>query len=223
MTRAVRRFWCVATVVAASFVTLPLAHAAGDLVATAAGWDRGELIDALASLAGGAPQIVERTAPPADKDAKGARAFADQVKRLSPTDRIWVVTPNGLDIAIAMAGTEDRIHTINIYEPLVNYTPEQGKLIEAFNTGLFRELFPNWPEAPSWWRDSLGRTWRAMADNWGTHDPAIIDTFVERRTQGRVLLSTAGVPPDIQFWRLTVRSVCDMDIHDPDVFQRWVC
>lgn len=221
--KVISRFWCIAAVVAASFTTHSLAHAAGDLAATASGWDRSNLIEAFTSLAGGSPRIVERTAPAADKDPKGAETFADQAKRLAPTDRIWIVTPSGLDISIAMAGTDDRINTINIYEPLVNFSPKQGKLVEAFNNGLFQQLFPDWPEASSWWRDSLGRTWRAMADNWGTHDPAIMDTFVERRTQGPVLLSTAGVPPDIQFWQLTVRPACEMDIHDPDVFQRWVC
>ena len=201
-------------------LTLPTA-AAEELVATEIGWDRSGLETLLLKLTGTEPTAM--MAMEDALDAKASASVADQRRNLSPDDEIFFLNADSVGLSIVTAGPSASIHTINIYFPIAAVGNEKvEKETWPFGVALFAELFPSWPEGATWLKDGLRRSWEGQFRLHQGEAVTLEEVFIRHR-EGHVYLSTIGVPPDLQIYRLTVDPKCDIDIARNDVFQRWVC
>lgn len=217
MAAAALALWLFVTFADNGATWLPLTRS--DLAELLAGGKNGgavkiETLDALFAAAetGREPQISKR-----EHWLQAEKSRLSNI--LASGETVWVASNADIPLTIVAAGKAERIHTLRIQFPIVNYSESQAKRAQDTLSDLFTRIYPEWAEAREWPRQSL-------QDAWDTYRPNAIkspnDRIVRKAVDG-ITSATFGVPPDIVVYTVTVRERCIPDAGQRGLFQRIIC
>ncbi|MEQ9209728.1 MAG: hypothetical protein RLN96_07795, partial [Pseudomonadales bacterium] len=86
--------------------------------------------------------------------------MAPWVDALLPEDTIYLLDNPNFSLPVLIAGDGEKIHTIRMMVPLVNYSREEQELGFSFLSDIHEKAFGfAWTAARTWPRDSLEATW----------------------------------------------------------------
>lgn len=123
---------------------------------------------------------------------------------LRPGDTAAFISATG-SIGITLVGGEEKVHTLSISYSALN--DGDSETTGLFLDSLFQHLLPNWDNAPIWAKQSLGESWAATARS--QQDPMVsVEEVVARANAEGVALATAGIPPDVGYYRVTGLTEC---------------
>ena len=167
------------------------------------GWLRSEITDRAEELLGKDIELSVMEGLPGNlflldptEEASCFLGANDQVRSFAAGDFAQIV----------LIGSEERIHTVWAYFPIVGVSDTDAAF--AFFKGFFEGLLPAWPQAGTWAEKSLADAWGPAAAAY--QDPMIsYDETIARASADGVLLATMGIPPDLVTYRLTTRHECE--------------
>lgn len=140
---------------------------------------------------------VERTTAASLKD------LADS----NPDDFVWTASDSPRDIIIFMAGQGEKIYSLRIWVPVVNLPQKKNDEVFRKIDLLFSSLAPDWKGAGKWPEESLGVSWKAVADAMAS-PPGNIAAFIPLKVADGMTFSTFGIPPDLVTYYVTTRDAC---------------
>jgi len=189
-------------VISALFLVLAATSA---LAQDHSGWSRAELISKAKELL---KQDVLEVKPLTG--TSGRMPLLDPTEKaecfLRPEER-WESFSAGNFSWISMSSDMHRVHTLWLTYPAVNVRDTDK--VRAFYREFFSYLFPDWPGASSWAKESLMASWNASGKAY--KDPMIsIEETIVRKTVNGAALATISAPPDIAYFRITSRPQCEM-------------
>jgi len=148
--------------------------------------------------------------------------FAEKAKLLSPNDTISFVHGAHLPFELTMAGSDEKIHTLRIFVPIVNLNKKESDQTLNILKNLFATIYPDWPEAMDWPETSLSQAWdmhpvvrKETLDN-------LNELFIRKKIND-ITSSTFGVPPDLVVYTITTRDRCIPTPAQGNPFQRIIC
>jgi hypothetical protein len=166
-------------------------------------------------IAGAEPRGAVEVKTVDAKKTRPAEAFA-------PGDELSVVRNSKFELGIFLAGKGENIHSIRILVPVVGYSREQADQVFKMLSSLFVKIYPSWPDAAKWPKDSLSKSWSISPLMTGK-TPANTDDLIIRHETGGVTSATFGVPPDIVVYSITTHAECIPTTKTGNPFQRAVC
>lgn len=137
---------------------------------------------------------------------------------LSAGESVWIATNPAIPLSVVMAGKDDRIHTVRVTVPIVNYSKTQSERALKVLSELFRLAYPDWTEAKDWPIRSLTDAWNTF----GRKDIKTANDRIVRKELNGMTSATFGVPPDIVVYTITARAHC-VPTADGNPFQRVIC
>ncbi|HEX4301260.1 MAG TPA: hypothetical protein VHZ78_00600 [Rhizomicrobium sp.] len=146
----------------------------------------------------------------------------EQRSGLAPGDTVWQITAAPLPVEIFLAGQGENIDALHVYYPVVNAKREEDARISALLSALFKDIYPNWPDAGNWPRTSAIASWNT-SPLMSKRTPADPNDLIIRKTVDGITSATIGVPPDLFVYSVTTRAQCVPDAHRGNPFQRVVC
>ncbi len=138
---------------------------------------------------------------------------------LPSDDTIWTVSNPGIPLTIVMAGRDENVDSLRVTVPVANYSQPQSDRVFANLAGLFRRLYPDWPDAAKWPTVSLLEAWQNVTKR-ASADPA--DQIIRKEING-ITNATFGIPPDIVVYTVTTRDQCVPNAARGNPFQRLIC
>ena len=159
---------------------------------------------------------------PNDKNLeRAAEAIAAIRARLAPATVWHAVSPDS-SFSVYMAGAGKRLHSLRIAVYVVNNSKEQNARVFRALSKLFTELYPESPNAADWPTESLDAAWEnhPLARKTPLVDP---DEAFIRHSDGGIVSTTFGVPPDIAVYDVTVRESCIPVSAQGNPFVRMIC
>jgi hypothetical protein len=126
-------------------------------------------------------------------------------------ETVSAITSENNDVTIFVIGKGDRIHTLRMTLPAVNLSPDVSDRVLRALAALFKQAFPQWPNAATWHVESLKQAWDLKRIHAGG------DPIVTHHQDG-IIAATFGVVPDIIAYIITTQQRCVQGD-----FQRWIC
>ena len=146
--------------------------------------------------------------------------FAQEMQRLrgilTPGETVSVITSRTGQIFIFVIGRGDRLHTLRVTLPVVNFRQDVSDRVMRTLKTLFKRTYPQWQQAEDWPVESLKQAWNLKRIRAGG-DPIVL------HRQDGITSATFGVPPDILAYTITARQRCVPTKEQRDHFQRSVC
>lgn len=138
-------------------------------------------------------------------------------------ETVWQVAsaPDEEMAMITMAGKGEAVHTLRLV--VATDRPEAESEILFKNLGiLFQRVYPDWPEARAWPKESLIEAWNMspLVREESLENP---DDAVVTEARGGIISSTVGVPPDIVLYTITTRDRCTPNSDRGNPFARIIC
>ncbi len=87
-------------------------------------------------------------------------------------------------------------------------------------SGLFKSLYPDWPEAQDWPTASLKAAWDTSPLVTKTMPADPNDQIIKKHLHG-ITSATFGVPPDVVIYTITAREACVPDVKQGNPFERF--
>jgi hypothetical protein len=148
---------------------------------------------------------------------------------LDPRDEIQFLLSPDFSLAILVAGEGDKIHTVRMMVPLVNYTRDDQERAFAFLEQLHVRAFSSkWDGAKDWPKTSLATAWNLVATEMGkgegeTRRPR--NEMLITHTSDHVTAVTFGVPPDLVVYTITTRERCvpDLEVEERTFGLGFIC
>lgn len=138
-------------------------------------------------------------------------------------ETVWrVASAPGEEVTmITMAGKGEAVHTLRLMVAADRPEAESVALFENLEM-LFQRVYPDWPEARAWPRESLIEAWEMspLVREESLKNPE--DTVITE-VRGGIISSTVGVPPDIVLYTITTRERCTPNPDRGNPFARIIC
>ena len=138
---------------------------------------------------------------------------------LPSDDTIWIVSNPAIPLTMVMAGRDQNVNSLRVTVPVVNYSQPQSDRVFANLVGLFKRLYPDWPDAAKWPTDSLLKAWHNVTER-ASADP---DDQIIRKEVNGITNATFGIPPDLVVYAITIREQCVPNATRGDPFKRLIC
>ncbi|MDT3688092.1 MAG: hypothetical protein RO009_23990 [Pseudorhodoplanes sp.] len=155
--------------------------------------------------------------------AKLESRFKAEKSRLSNAlasgETVWVASNPEIPLSVIAAGEGERIHTLRVNFPIVNYTESQSKRALDALSALFMSVYPEWTEANEWPKQSLKNSW----DTFGSKAMKNPNDRIVKKTLNGFTSATFGIPPDIVVYTITARENCIPNANHGNPFQRIIC
>jgi len=150
-----------------------------------------------------------------------AETLAKKTRSLEANESVWVALNSALAMVMVLAGKGENIHSIRV--PVITLA-ERENLEGVFRllSGLFKSIYPDWPEAQDWPKASLEAAWNMSPLVKKTMPTDPNDQIVKKRLHG-ITSATFGVPPDIVVYTITTRGACVPDVKQGNPFDRLIC
>jgi len=140
-------------------------------------------------------------------------------KELIPPDyQVWRIPNEATPFGFAMVGKGEKIHSLKVMVPIVDYRDKDWEQTERIVSNLFKTVFPDWPKAGGWPLKSANKAME-MAGLWYekkhkaqkmpylTRQEEFQKLYISKSING-ISSITFGIPPDIFSYTITARERC---------------